>query len=160
MPDGHFPAVDRRPLRSPLSPRMRGPICTPDTQAARTVLAAVAAREVPQPPQSITIMIAAPVLDLSLDVGMSGPIEPEAQLPRGMVLTLAMLRANGFRRTRPTQRHCMLNGRQDRLWVSGGVGFGAGAGGSMGSGGVLCHECESRCRSDTCEGVGEVGVPA
>lgn len=51
---------------------------------------------------------------------------------------------------------CMRNGRQDRLWVGGGVGFGAGAGGGMGRGGVLCRERESRCRPDACEGVGEV----
>jgi hypothetical protein len=53
---------------------------------------------------------------------------------------------------------CMRNRREGRLWVDGNVGFGAGASGSMGSGGVLCreHESQPEYRLDTCEGVGEV----
>ena len=39
---------------------------------------------------------------------------------------------------------CMRNRREGRLWVDGNVGFGAGASGSMGSGGVLCREHESQ----------------
>jgi hypothetical protein len=50
----------------------------------------------------------------------------------------------------------MRDGRQDHLGADASVGFGAGAGGGIASGGVSRRVRESQCRPDVCEGVGEV----
>jgi hypothetical protein len=111
--------------------------------AGGTTASSCAWPSLPLPPSSRS-----PCSDAIVDVKAPGTLY---DVPRGMT---GIGSGDDVREGLPSDAAppLMRKGTHERLGASTGFGFGAGTG----SGGVSRRECESRCRLDPCEGVGEV----